>query len=69
MSLLRTWGGVCPGTADQLPIIGEILPRYVVAMFPFLGFTAAPLLGRIAAQIVLGEETGRDLTPFSPRRF
>jgi glycine/D-amino acid oxidase-like deaminating enzyme len=68
-SLLRAWAGICPGTADQLPIIGEVAPGYVVAMFPFLGFTAGPLLGRLAAQLALGEDTGRDLAPFSPDRF
>jgi glycine/D-amino acid oxidase-like deaminating enzyme len=68
-SLLRAWAGVCPGTPDQLPIVGEVAPGYVVAMFPYLGFTAAPLLGRIAVQLALGEDTGRDLAAFSPARF
>jgi glycine/D-amino acid oxidase-like deaminating enzyme len=68
-SLLRTWGGVCPGTADQLPIIGELVPGYVVAMFPYLGFTAGPVLGRVAAELALGDDKGRDLAPFSPLRF
>jgi sarcosine oxidase, subunit beta len=68
-SLLRTWGGVCPGIPDQLPVVGELVPGYVVAMFPYLGFTAGPLLGRLAAQLATGEDTGRDLAPFSPARF
>lgn len=68
-SLLRSWAGVCPGVADQKPILGEAVPGYVVAMFPFLGFTCGPLLGRIAAQLGRGEDTGRDLAEFSPQRF
>ena len=62
-------GGVCPGIADQLPVVGELVPGYVVAMFPYLGFTAGPLLGRLAAQLATGEDTARDLAPFLPGRF
>jgi glycine/D-amino acid oxidase-like deaminating enzyme len=40
-----------------------------VAPFPFLGFSGGPMLGRIAAQLALGEDPGRDLEPFSPARF
>lgn len=68
-SLLRTWAGVCPGIADWRPVIGEVAPGFIAAMFPFLGFTGGPLLGKIAAQLALGEDTGRDLAPFSPARF
>jgi glycine/D-amino acid oxidase-like deaminating enzyme len=68
-SLLRSWAGVCPGVADQLPIVGEVAPGYLVAMFPFLGFTCGPMLGRIAAQLARGEDTGFDLAPFSPGRL
>ncbi|NUR74994.1 MAG: FAD-binding oxidoreductase [Thermoleophilia bacterium] len=68
-SLLRTWAGVCPGIADWRPVIGEAAPGFFVALFPFLGFTGGPLLGKIVAQLALGEETGRDLAPFSPVRF
>jgi glycine/D-amino acid oxidase-like deaminating enzyme len=68
-SLLRAWTGVCPGVADQLPIVGEVAPGYIVALFPFLGFTCGPLLGRIAARLARGEDPGRDLAPFSPARF
>ena len=49
-SLLRTWQGVCPGLADERPAIGELVPGFVVALFPYLGFTCGPLTGRLAAQ-------------------
>ena len=68
-SLLRTWAGVCPGIADWRPVIGEAAPGFFVALFPFLGFTGGPLLGKIVAQLALGEDPGRDLAPFSPVRF
>jgi sarcosine oxidase subunit beta len=70
-SLLRTWAGVCPGLADGKPVIGEPagVPGFFVAMFPFLGFCAGPVMGRLAATLALGEDPGRDLAPFSPTRF
>lgn len=68
-SLLRTWAGVCPGIADQRPVIGEVVPGFFVAMFPFLGFTGGPIMGSLVARLALGEDPGRDLSPFSPARF
>jgi sarcosine oxidase subunit beta len=68
-TLLRTWAGVCPGIADQRPVIGEVLPGFFVAMFPFLGFTGGPIMGSLVARLALGEDPGRDLAPFSPLRF
>lgn len=68
-SLLRTWQGVCPGLPDERPAIGELLPGFVVALFPFLGFTCGPYLGRIAARLALGAEPEIDLSPFLPARL
>lgn len=70
-SLMRSWAGVCPGVADHRPIVGELpgVPGFYVSMFPFLGFSAGPVMGRLAAQLALGEEPERDLAPFSPSRF
>jgi glycine/D-amino acid oxidase-like deaminating enzyme len=68
-SLLRTWAGVCPGIADQRPVIGELAPGFFVGMFPFIGFTGGPFIGRLVARLALGEDPGRDLAPFSPLRF
>jgi sarcosine oxidase subunit beta len=70
-SLLRTWTGVCPGLADQRPVVGELdgVPGFFVSLFPFLGFCGGPIMGRLAARLALGEDPGRDLTPFSPSRF
>lgn len=68
-SLLRGWTGVCPGTADHRPVIGEVLPGFFVSMFPFLGFTCGPVMGRLAARLIQGEDPGFDLSPFAPERL
>jgi glycine/D-amino acid oxidase-like deaminating enzyme len=68
-SLLRTWAGICPGLPDQRPVIGELVPGFVVSMFPFLGFTCGPIMGELAATLVLGGDPGRDLTPFALSRL
>ena len=69
--VLRGWPGVCPGLHDQRPVLGELarVPGFVVAMFPFLGFSAGPVMGRIAAALARGEDPGHDLAPFTPDRL
>jgi glycine/D-amino acid oxidase-like deaminating enzyme len=68
-SLLRTWQGVCAGLADERPAIGELVPGFIVALFPFIGFTCGPFTGKLAAGLVLGEEPELDLSPFAPSRL
>lgn len=69
--LLRVWTGVCNGTPDHRPILGELesVPGFFVAAFPFLGFTAAPLLGELAAGLARGRPLPYDPEPFAPGRF
>jgi glycine/D-amino acid oxidase-like deaminating enzyme len=69
--VLRSWPGVCPGLPDQRPVVGELpgVPGFVVALFPFLGFTAGPVMGRLAAALARGEDPGHDLAPFTPSRL
>lgn len=69
--LLRVWTGFCNGTPDHRPILGELdgVPGFFVASFPYLGFTAAPLMGRLAADLVRGRRLPYDLAPFAPSRF
>jgi sarcosine oxidase subunit beta len=69
--LLRIWTGACNGTPDHRPILGELeaLPGFFVAAFPFLGFTAAPLMGRLAADLARGRSVPYDLSAFAPERF
>jgi sarcosine oxidase subunit beta len=68
--LLRAWAGFVNGVEDWLPIIGEIesVPGLYVGVFPFMGFTAGPLMGRVLADLVL-DRCERDLSAFSPTRF
>jgi sarcosine oxidase subunit beta len=69
--LLRIWTGSCNGTSDHRPIVGELegVPGFFVAVFPFLGFTAAPLLGKLVAGLALGRPAPYDLAPFAAARF
>jgi sarcosine oxidase subunit beta len=68
--LLRAWAGFVNGVEDWLPIIGEIasVPGLYVGVFPFMGFTAGPLMGRVLADLVL-DRSERDIGAFSPARF
>ena len=69
--LLRVWTGICNGTPDHRPILGELedVPGFFVAAFPFLGFTAAPLMGKLVADLARGRTVAYDLVPCSPARF
>jgi glycine/D-amino acid oxidase-like deaminating enzyme len=70
-AVLRSWPGVCPGVPDQRPVVGAFdgVPGFFVALFPFLGFTGGPVMGRIAALLARGEDPGHDLAPFTPARL
>jgi glycine/D-amino acid oxidase-like deaminating enzyme len=69
--LVRTWPGWVNATPDELPVIGEVpgAPGFTVVVFPYLGFTCGPLMGRIAADLVLGRDPGYELGWLSPARF
>jgi len=69
--LLRIWTGACNGTPDHRPILGELegVPGFFVAAFPFLGFTAAPLMGKLVADLSRGRGIPYDLAPFAAARF
>ncbi len=69
--LVRTWVGIGNGTPDHRPVLGEVAqyPGVFFGIYPYMGFTASPLMGRTLAALALGEDPGRDLTPFAPERF
>jgi sarcosine oxidase subunit beta len=71
VKLLRTWVGVGNGTPDQRPILGEVPshPGVFVGIYPYMGFTASPLMGQTLAALAAGRDPGRDLTSFDPLRF
>ena len=53
---LRSWTAWVNGTADWRPVIGEApgVPGFHLALFPWVGFSAAPMTGRVVADLVLG---------------
>lgn len=61
--VLRTWPAIVNGTADWRPVIGEIpgTPGFYIAMFPWMGFTAAPIAARLVTQLILGRKPDFDL--------
>ena len=69
--VIRTWIGVGNGTPDHNPIIDELssMPGVYVGMYPYMGFTASPLMGRLLAELVLTGKTERDISPFALSRF
>jgi sarcosine oxidase, subunit beta len=66
--LLRTWAGFVNATESWLPIVGEIsaVPGLFIGAFPFMGFTAGPLLGRTLAEIVRGQRPQAEIAAFAP---
>ena len=69
--VIRTWIGVGNGTPDHNPIIDEIrsMPGIFVGMYPYMGFTASPLMGKLISELVLHGKTERDISPFALSRF
>ncbi len=69
--IIRTWIGTGNGTPDHRPLIGEVsgYKGLYIGMFPYMGFTAGPLLGRTLANLILNADAERDLTPFALSRF
>ena len=68
--LIRTWPGKGLATPDLGPIIGSPgPPGLVVGVYPHMGLTAGPLMGRVLARLVLDLPPELDLAPFSPDRF
>jgi sarcosine oxidase, subunit beta len=69
LRLLRTWAGYVNAVDDWRPIVGEVAPGVYVGVFPWMGFTAGPLMGEVLARLAVGRPADRDLEPFSPARF
>lgn len=55
---LRSWTAWVNGTADWRPVIGEApgVPGFYLALFPWVGFSAAPMTGRVVADLVQRRE-------------
>lgn len=67
--IVRSWGAMNIDI-DGAPIIGVQCDRPgFCSAVTANGVTLAPLMGQAACDLVLGKDTGLDLTPFSPDRF
>ena len=66
--LLRTWAGFVNATTSWLPVIGELpgCSGLFIGAFPYMGFTAGPLLGRTLAELVCGRRPQADISQFAP---
>ena len=66
------WMGFRPSLPDSLPVIGPTR-TYANAFFAFghghVGLAAAPMTGRLVADLVTGRKLAIDVAPFSVRRF
>jgi glycine/D-amino acid oxidase-like deaminating enzyme len=64
---LRSWTAWVNGTPDWRPIIGEApgRPGFFLALFPWVGFSAAPMTAAITADLVLGRAPRLSLTGIS----
>ncbi len=68
----ETWYGWRPMTWDSLPVIGatpQLRNALLATGHNMLGLSLAPATGRLIAELVTGEKTHIDATPFSPSRF
>ncbi len=55
-----------------MPIVAaldDVAPGLVVGTFPYLGFSAGPIMGELLAALARGLEPRFDLSPYSPARF
>ena len=56
---LRSWTAWVNGTPDWRPILGKDpdRPEMIHALFPWVGFSAAPMTARVAADLALGRSS------------
>lgn len=68
----EVWMGQRPSFPDTLPAIGDVpgLPGVIAAFgHGHTGLTAAPMTGRLAAMIAVGDTPNIDVAPYSLSRF
>jgi D-amino-acid dehydrogenase len=69
---LTMWMGHRPSLPDSLPVLGRsrASPDVIYAFgHGHVGMTAAPMTGRIVADLVAGRPASIDIAPFAPGRF
>lgn len=59
---VRTWPAFVNGTTDWLPLLGEApgARGFFLALFPWMGFTGAPITARVVSDLVLGRTADVD---------
>ncbi|SOH94890.1 Glycine/D-amino acid oxidase [Monaibacterium marinum] len=67
VQIVRSWAAIVNGTADWRPILGEVpqVPGFFLNLFPWMGFTAGPIISRTIAELALGQQPSVDLAPFA----
>jgi D-amino-acid dehydrogenase len=65
------WLGFRPAPSDSLPLIGEVGTSGVYAAFGHhhIGLTGGPKTGRMIADLISGQRSNIDMTPYAPQRF
>jgi D-amino-acid dehydrogenase len=69
---ISVWMGHRPSMPDSLPVLGHArATRDVVYAFGHghVGMTAAPMTGRLVADLIAGRKPSIDISPFNPARF
>jgi D-amino-acid dehydrogenase len=66
------WMGRRPALPDTIPVIGQV-PGHPDVILAFghghLGLTGAPMTGRIATAIAIGDRLNVDVAAYAPARF
>ena len=67
MRALRSWTAWVNGTPDWRPILGELpaAPGFFLALFPWVGFSGAPMTAKVTAELVLGQRDTASLRGIS----
>ena len=69
---ISVWMGHRPSLPDSLPVLGRswVSPDVIYAFgHGHIGMTAAPMTGRIVADLIAGRPPAIDIAPFAPDRF
>ena len=53
---IRSWTAWVNGTTDWRPILGEApnISGFYLALFPWVGFSAGPMMARLISDLVIG---------------
>ncbi len=69
-TVVESWAGLRPSTPDNLPIIGRLNERELVATGHFRnGILLAPATAKVMADLVQNRQPAVDLEPYDPDRF